>query len=363
MATKSTTSKQVDLVSIDTVRHDINAILADYFEQKIAFSSELDDSYAELWRVTASVTQLGGKRFRPYLLLMTYQGLGGEHYNQVLPIAAAQELLHVSLLIHDDIADNDYIRHGQPNVAGTMRQKYRSLTTEQDATKYANNAALLAGDLLIAGAHQLIAESGVSPKQKTQAMLVMGKGIDIVAGGQLLDMEHGLKSFNVKDSLKVANYKTSSYSFMVPLVIGAQLAGAGETTIKQCEELAFNLGIGFQLVDDLLGLYGDEEVTGKPILSDIREGKHTYLMAQTFALASSQQLKYLDKTLGDPNVTVKDLEVIRQIVDDCGAKQATIAKVQECAKEARVIIERLPLQTQAKQALEQFLVSAMERDH
>ena len=349
------------LASRDQVKTDINYLLADFFTKNIARSLQFDENYSYLWQTIENLSIAGGKRLRPYLLVLAYQGYGGDGYKSVLPVAAAQELLHLSLLIHDDIIDNDYIRYGQDNISGSMRKKYQQLGSTTDAAHYGDGAAILAGDLLISGAHNLIVSSELSDTQKLLGLTCLEEGIFTVGGGELLDMESVLYDFDDTNTLKIAELKTAGYSCVVPLITGASLAGAAEGEITLLRKLALALGIGFQLADDLLGIYGDEAVTGKSNLGDIREGKRTYLMSQALSRSSEKDRTVLRDLLGNPQVNQAQAEKIRAILEQSGAKAATHQKIREYASEANDLLQQLKLSTAAKQALQLFIKNATER--
>lgn len=347
-------------VSQDNVRKDVNKFLHAYINHKLEASLAMDGNYADLWRAIEAFASAGGKRLRPYLLMLLYRSYGGKDYDALIPIAAAQEFLHLGLLVHDDIIDNDFIRYGQDNVAGRMRNKYQA-TALADTTHYAEGAAILAGDLLISAAHHVIVNSPLDDKHKIIALNRLEEGIFMVGGGELIDMESVMHDFAATDTLKIAELKTAGYSFIVPLVTGAQLAGASHSQLELLRKLAIALGIGFQLADDLLGLYGDEVVTGKSNLGDIREGKRTYLMSHAFELASVQQLKTLEKIVGQANIQQDDADKVRAIVEECGAKAATRQKINQCVAEAHRLIDELAIDTAAKGELIGFLKKATER--
>ncbi len=349
------------ILSQDRVKQDVGDFLAKYFADNVTHSDQLDEQYGDLWRAMESLAMVGGKRLRPYFLVLTYLAYGGADYEQVLPVAAAQELLHVSLLIHDDIIDKDYVRYGQDNVAGLMKKSYSKRGAGRNAEHFGNSAAILAGDLLLSGAYQLIASSQLNDAQKAQATAKLGESIFLVGGGELLDTESSLLAWGSGKALKIADLKTARYSFVGPMVTGALLANAGKPDVGLIEEMGIALGIAFQLADDLLGIYGDSKVTGKTTVGDIREGKRTYLMEQAIARANKADLAKLQKLLGNPKVTQTQAKQVQAILERCGAKADCLAQIELYAAQATSMLECLAMSDAAKDAFRQIIQKATKR--
>lgn len=298
----------------------VNAVLDKFFEQSIQNAAKIDPSYERLWRNLYSLIQSGGKRLRPKMTLMTYRAFGGDDISSIIPIAAAQELLHFALLIHDDVIDRDYIRYGVANIAGHYRLEYSQyLSSPGSLTHYAHSAAILGGDLMLSGAHQLIATSELSEKDKIKAQHLLSVGVFEVAGGELLDTELSFNPYKNGDALKVATYKTASYSFVLPLLTGAHLAGANEERRNTLRQYAIALGIAYQLTDDLLSVFGDERQTGKSTVSDIIEGKRTYLVEMAFeAFTPADQATFM-MTFGNSKATPPEIEAAKHLLESSGA--------------------------------------------
>ena len=149
-----------------TQKNLLDRTLNDYFERSIHAATAIDPSYRQLWETLYGLIRSGGKRLRPQMTILAYETFGGKDAELIIPIAAAQELLHFSLLIHDDVIDRDYTRYGTQNVAGTYKTIYsRFLTDNTDKVHFAHSAAILAGDLMLSGAHELISASQLSKSQ------------------------------------------------------------------------------------------------------------------------------------------------------------------------------------------------------
>jgi geranylgeranyl diphosphate synthase type I len=348
-------------VALPRVRRDVDQYLQGYFARQIAASSALHPAYGSLWQALQTVSLAGGKRLRPYLMLLSYQAYGGRGYRAVLPAACALELLHISLLVHDDIIDQDYIRHGQPNVAGLFRERYAGFPGARDVAHYADAAALLGGDLLLAGAHELVAASAAAAPRKLSVLQELDRTIFTVDGGELLDTESVMQPFDQVDPLQIAALKTAYYSCIAPLKVGALLAGAGQAEFRQLECFGTALGIAYQLADDLLGVYGDEAVTGKSIISDVREGKRTFLMAAALRLAGPADLRVLQAALGNARLSPAQAARVRTIMTACGARQAAIDEAAAHVARAGRSLDKLRIRPAVKPALRALIREAVER--
>lgn len=316
----------VDISSAKTV---VNAFLAAFFEEKIRESNAIDASYARLWENIRDVALCGGKRLRPYL---TYVGYGAID-DRITPVAAAQELLHIALLVHDDIIDRDDLRHGQANLNGRYLSIYGELDSAGERRHYSYSAAMLAGDLLISAAHSLVAASDFSEQAKVAADARLSRSIFEVAGGELMDTEASFMP-DYYDPMVINRYKTASYSFVGPLLTGAPLAGRSSADRKALERCGEQFGIAYQLRDDYLGVFGDEKSTGKSTYGDLREGKKTYLIEQ-YALLSNQSASELTAAgFGDASASDETLQALKDDIARSGATKANAETARRCLDEA-----------------------------
>jgi geranylgeranyl diphosphate synthase, type I len=357
----STLNAQNLQLTQESVKDAVNQFLETYFAENITRSGLIDANYARLWKVMHDQARGGGKRLRPYFVLLAYEAYGGENYSQIVAVAAAHELLHISLLVHDDIIDKDYTRHGQDNVAGVMRGVYREVGAGDNTDHFANSAALLAGDLFISGSYQVIIKSSLNNDQKLLALNNISEAIFQVGGGELLDTESSLYPVTTKHSIKIADMKTARYSFVSPLQAGAQLADASKAELELLEEFGVALGIAFQLADDLLGIYGDPSVTGKSNLSDIREGKQTYLMLEALNSSTPADKALLESFLGNQKLTDAEASLAREIVTRTGARDSCVQAIGSYSQLAAKYLERLDISDKHKQAFQLVIQKSTER--
>jgi geranylgeranyl diphosphate synthase type II len=340
--------KKLDIVDqstqIDQIREEINAYLQQYYTGRYERARELNVFYGRLWDGLTQTHLAGGKRLRPYLVVLAFEALGGRGRSDIMPACAAVELLHAAMLIHDDIIDRDYYRHGKPNLPGIYRQHYRTvIANETERGHFADSAALLGGDILIGDAFELIARTSLEPSTQMQLVRLLSEAIYNVAGGELLDVEASLYPPDIMDAIQIAELKTAFYSFSLPLEVGATLAGAGQSSRRQLREIGKNIGIAFQLADDLLGMYGSAKETGKPVGNDLREGKRSLLMQRGLALAADAERAELLAALGNHNNDHVTLRRVCAILDSCGARQEVESLMEEYYKRTADLLADLPI--------------------
>ena len=242
--------------------------------------------YARLWDELGRAVG-GGKRFRGRLVVEVHDALGGPRRDAAAQVGAALELLHVGFLVHDDLIDHDTMRRGELNLAARMGLVAREAGAPRaQAEELAEAAAVLAGDLAIALAHRLVATVAAPPDLHARLQELLWETVFVSVGGELGDVAAalGLQDVSLDDALQIAAEKTALYSFQAPLRAGAILAGAPAEVRGEVDAVGLALGKAFQLVDDLLGVFAPESVTGKSALSDLREGKATTLMLHARAL-------------------------------------------------------------------------------
>lgn len=355
-------SSSVITHSLTDVRDDINTLLAEHFRQQHVKAADMHADYAALWETIATQHEASGKRMRPYLCVLAYQAFGGTNYEAVLPIAAGLELLHFAMLVHDDIIDRDFIRHGELNVGGLYKERYQQLAVApKDQIHFANSSAILAGDLLLSDAYQLIAHSSFSAEQRLTVIKLLGEAVYAVVGGELLDTEASLHDPTYVDSLKVAELKTAVYSCSIPLIVGGVLAGADAQTQMELRHIGKCVGIAFQLADDLLGVFGSSQQTGKTTIGDLREGKRTYLLQRTLHLASPTEVTKLNHIIGRADITEAEADMAREVMVACGAKAEVEQLMRDYVGSVKAAVQGLKISDDAKKLMMAFVQKAVWR--
>lgn len=315
-----------------------NEFLEKQFSLRIKEAAAMHSSYASLWTETARIVTHGGKRLRPYLVMIGC----GRYTASAIPIAAAQELLHAAMLIHDDIIDRDNVRRGEPNINGAYLTRYTPYLTPESAQHYAHGAAVLAGDLLLSEAYRYINEFTVTSDVSAKLVKTMHTSIFTVVGGELMDVEASFMHDVQFDPIMISRYKTASYSCVGPLLSGAYWAGASPDLLEKLTEFGTYTGIAFQLQDDLLGIFGDESETGKPTLADLREAKSTYLIQQYISTLDEAALAHFRTVFGNQYASHEELEMLRTAIAATPAFEKTEALIHEYFEKATAITSTMP---------------------
>lgn len=300
------------MISLETSRQISNDYLQTFLQNKRALATSLHPNYERLLGEIERVTLAGGKRLRPHLVFVGY----GAQNDFITPLAVGYELLHTALLVHDDIIDRDAVRHNQATIHHAYHeQHYTNLSDPRERHHFSTSAAILAGDLLISWAYELLGSMTMSADAYRQSSMIMSDAIFNVAGGELIDTESPFSTVPI-DPIVVAKYKTASYSFVGPLLAGAVLSSPhySDESLNKLREYATTIGIAFQIRDDILGIFGDEAKTGKSTVGDLREGKRTVLIDFFTKSASPDELALFQQQFGNPDATDESLVELKELL-------------------------------------------------
>lgn len=316
-------------------RNLVNAYFERLFRERSLRADQVHDRYRLLWDRINKLSFYGGKRIRPYLTMVAY----GQMDETITPVAAAQELVHIAMLIHDDVIDEDDVRRGQKNINGTYKEEYDNYLDPPRASHFASSTGILAGDALLSEAYFAIADCEFDAIIKQKILIRLHSSVYEVIGGELIDVEAGFVPVPIDPEL-IYRYKTSSYSFVGPLLTGAYCAELDEKTCVVLEEFGVALGIAYQIQDDLLGVFGSQEEIGKTPLIDLRDGKHTLLAAyhkEMMDEAAAERFAHFGKT----QATGEQLQAIKNDMVASGAKQRTIDAASEYLSRALATLKSL----------------------
>ncbi|MFB9778022.1 polyprenyl synthetase family protein [Brevibacterium otitidis] len=280
-----------------------------------------------------------GKRVRALIAWWGYELAGGTDAaaSGIAQTAAGVEMLHAAALIHDDIIDASETRRGQPAVHTAFRAMHRDRSWSGDAKLFGDGAAIIAGDLCLSLSEELFSASALAASATAEAVrrhddfrrdVMVGQYLDIrlqaapVTGAELLPRAE-----------EVLTYKSAKYSVEQPLLLGAALAGAGPELLEALSDFGLPLGRAFQLRDDELGVFGDPALTGKPAGDDLRQGKKTVLIGLTLAALAdgdaqaAEQASWLMRRLGQPDLSLEELQQMNDLIRSCGALQQFEAEI------------------------------------
>ena len=282
-------------------------------------ASAFGEPYVALWESLEANTT-GGKRFRPRMVMCAYEALGGTDHEAAAYVGAAFELLHTALIVHDDVIDRDFTRRGAPNISGTYRAIAVAGGASAEAAEHKGiSAAVIAGDLALFNAYRLIDRSGVADEVRYRLIEVMDEALFASAAGELIDVDFStaLDMPRVDDILTMERLKTAVYSFECPLQAGAILAGASEEVVATLGDFGREIGIAYQIVDDLLGVFGAEAETGKTTIGDLREGKRTVMISYATGTAAWETISPL---IGKADLSEAEAEEVRAVLISSGAR-------------------------------------------
>jgi len=317
---------------------EVSERLNDFFRRKEREAVAYGRHYSELWSAIRHSSS-GGKRFRPALVVGAYRAFGGDCDDDAVTVAMAFELLHTAFLLHDDVIDGDLVRRGQPNIVGGFTtQAFEQGTSAANSARWGEASAILAGDLLIHASQALMARLSAPPEVRGSLLDLLEECMFVTAAGELADVafSSGIELPVLSQVISMAQWKTAHYSFQAPLQAGALLARADTAALTALGEYGRNVGIAFQLRDDVLGVFGAQELTGKSTTSDIREGKVTPLMC--YALQRSESTE-LSEILERDDTSEADAARVREILEAVGARPFIERLIDEYTRSALAAID------------------------
>ncbi len=327
------------MTSLEKSRLIVDDYLQTFLRDKRVLATSMHPNYERLLGEIERVMLAGGKRLRPHLVFVGY----GAQDRLITPVAASYELLHTALLVHDDIIDRDTMRHNEATIHQSyFENHYTSIANPAERHHFSTSAALLAGDLLISWAYELLASVSLPVDSYRQSSQIMSEAVFKVTGGELIDTESPFNATPI-DPIVIAQYKTASYSFVGPLLAGAILSDHhySDESLSKLKEYATNIGIAFQIRDDILGVFGDEAKTGKSTIGDLREGKRTVLIDFFIKSASSDEQTLFDRYFGNPGSTDEALTKLKELLRTSHAYTQTIELEKTYLERATAALEDL----------------------
>ncbi|WP_309068734.1 polyprenyl synthetase family protein [Microbacterium sp.] len=320
----------------------------------------------------AAASVRGGKRLRARFAWWGWRGIADDDRDAdaVIGTCAALEIFQAAALVHDDLIDNSDTRRGRPSAHRALEAAHRGAGWTGDAEAYGRAGSVLLGDLLVAWSDDLFEESLADLSSRAAAAVARAEYARMrrdVTVGQLLDIaEESAWSTAPEDAhaeraLRIASYKSARYSVQQPLVIGGALARGDETQLRALRAFGHPLGMAFQLRDDVLGVFGDADETGKPAGDDLREGKRTALVAFARATTAGADRERFDAMLGDVALTDADVAWLRDLIVSSGALARVEALISDYAAEADAALTAAHLETRAAGELRALARAAVER--
>jgi geranylgeranyl diphosphate synthase type I len=307
-----------------------------------------------------------GKMIRGGLLVLGWEmharRASGPAPREVLQAAAAIEILHSSLLIHDDIMDNDRLRRGERTIFAQYEQAGRRVRAA-DPAGFGRSMGTCAGDAGYFLACEALARLSIDPARKASLISLIARELTYVAVAQMQDLAFAASPRvpSREEVLALYLYKTARYTFSVPLMAGALMAGASPAVQRKLSELGERLGVIFQVRDDEMGIFGSEKQTGKPVGSDIREGKKTLLYLELLRRTSGKEKRALAGMFGRADLTPAQSRRIGEAIESRGARKTLQEVAEGLAAEARRIIGSLSIPEEHARILTEVCDGSLHR--
>ncbi len=342
--------------------------LREYLRSRRSDAAYIGIDYAELTAALEEFVLRGGKRLRPAFAYWGWRAVSdtGEDPNDpsMLRLFSALELLHACALVHDDVIDASATRRGLPTVHRLFSDKHRISQWHGSSEQFGISAAILLGDLALVWADDIVATADLPANAHLRVRRVWSAIRTEVLGGQYLDIvaeSSGAES--VASAMTVNIYKTASYTISRPLQFGAAAAADRPDVLAAFHELGTSLGVAFQLRDDVLGVFGDPAVTGKPSGDDLRSGKRTVLLAEAVERAEKVDpvaAKLLRTSIGTElsDAQVKELCLV---IESVGALAAVEERIDSLTRRSLEILNAAPIDVHAKVGLSELARLAANR--
>lgn len=330
----------------------------------------------------------GGKRLRPAFCLWGYAAAAGlpDDHGPLIAAAASLELFHVGALVHDDVIDSSDLRRGKP----AAHRQFEALHSQSgwlgDPSAFGRAGAILLGDLLLLWSAEMLQDAvhhgmglvetdagqrstGPDGLSLTRALPLLEAMRTEVTSGQILDVvaqshnpsQHGIERA-LDEANRVLEFKSARYTVQRPCQFGAALGAADDQLQQALAGFGSPLGRAFQLRDDLLGVFGDPTLTGKPAGDDLREGKRTVLIAHAYAGSNRAGRMELDTLLGQADLAVDQISVLQQVITESGAKETVETRINDYLDQALRSLATSSMTDQGRTALTALAHLAVQRD-
>ena len=342
--------------------------LREYLRERRSDVAYIGADYAELTAALEEFVLRGGKRLRPAFAYWGWRAVADPVSDPVAPsilrLFSALELLHACALVHDDVIDASATRRGLPTVHRLFADKHRRSNWHGSSEQFGMSAAILLGDLALVWADDIVATTDLPAGAHQRVRRVWSAIRTEVLGGQYLDIvaeSSGAES--VASAMAVNIYKTASYTISRPLQLGVAAAAERQDVLAAFHELGTNLGVAFQLRDDVLGVFGDPVITGKPSGDDLRAGKRTVLLAEAVELAEKSDpvaAKLLRTSIGS-ELSDSQVKEMCSVIESVGALAAVENRIDVLTRRALDILDAASIDEQAKVGLAELARLAANR--
>ena len=340
--------------------------LADFLAAKRATCADVAVEFVTAVDDLLALVLSGGKRLRPTFAWWGWRGAGGTASGPdpatVLRAVSALELIQGCALVHDDLIDDSATRRGEPTVHARWTARHRDQGWVGPSDRLGAAVAILLGDVALAWADDMLRDAGLDPAATARVRPVWEAMRTEVLAGQFLDVHgHATDVATPEAALRISRYKTAAYTVERPLHLGAALAGAPDDVVAAYRRYGTDLGVAFQLRDDLLGVFGDPAVTGKPAGDDLREGKRTLLVALARAHPDRATAEPVEKALGAPDLDAATVAAARRALLDLGVVDEVETRIDTLTRSALAALDTVDLVDAARDRLADLAVAATRR--
>ncbi|MEZ2120924.1 polyprenyl synthetase family protein [Corynebacterium sp. CCM 9203] len=359
----TSTDKPHDLSMIPAL---VQCHLATFFATRREVVTGIDAHVVEATDLLEDFVLGGGKRIRPLFAWVGWLGTQStsENPDAVLEAVSSLELIQACALIHDDIIDSSDTRRGRPTVHRIVEDRHREAGWAGDPAHFGLSTATLLGDLALAWSDEMLLGADLPVERLRAAMEPWWAMRTEVIAGQMLDITvESSRDERIEVAEKINRYKSAAYTIERPLHLGAMLGGASPELVSAYRSFGHDIGIAYQLRDDLLGVFGDPDVTGKPAGDDLREGKRTVLVAEALrhldanAPAEAEKLRAGIGAVTSPS----DIADLTDLIRMTGAEQKVEHRIQELTASGLSKLDAVELTPSVRSMLDDLTVRATTR--
>lgn len=287
----------------------------------------------------------GGKRLRAAFAYWGYRAAGRPDSDALVRFATAMEFFQAAALLHDDVMDGSDMRRGMPAAHRAVAAHHAVQGWAGSSDRFGQATATLAGDLCLQWTDELYATCGLPAADLRRGRPVFDRMRTQLMGGQFLDLLESARGWDgsstaerIESARRVIRFKSAKYTIEQPLLIGALAGGVPKRSVDVLSRYGLALGEAFQLRDDVLGIYGDPDQTGKPAGDDLREGKRTVLLALALDSADDAQRDLVAADVGRADLTARSLDALRAVIRDTGALDAVEKRISTLAGAANAAL-------------------------
>lgn len=364
----ASTVDAVSPVDAEHVRSRVDAALARFLDQQESRFEDMLPAAGDRtpWlEVLASLRSFlaHGKRLRAAFCYWGWRGAGGDPEDEgIITAAAALELLHAFALVHDDLIDDSDTRRGAPSLHRRHTTRHLESSRSGPAELYGKSVALLLGDLCLGWFHEMLDGSGLPTERLRTARGLVSHSFSELILGQYLDLdEQTARTLSGQRAETVIRYKTAKYTVERPMHLGGVLAGASPELLNSYTDYALPLGEAFQLRDDVLGAFGEAELTGKPVADDLRTRKSTVLVATARSRATREQAEHLDRLFAGYDLTEEQVGQLASLLVRTGALEESENLIATRAEAASGVLGAMPVNGDVRGVLDELVVACTRR--